>query len=386
MRNLLREQGRKRFVPAKAAAMAFLTMKDPATIRLVRKLMIDWGYRAQRLAHRGATWLGLLRTQTRQPPATLGTPPLRAQIIHFINKPMPGGLPKRTARALLDIEDDRIVPIIRDPRKLAAVDYDGDAVFYFPGCGSERLFSQVGLATQAMLWEIGAQTVLPPGYLCCGYPQTAAGEADQGRAITTDNRVLFHRVANTLNYLDIRTIIVSCGTCMDQLEKYHFEQIFPGCRLLDIHEYLLEKGVRLDGIAGSRYLYHDPCHAPMRTMSGIRVVNQLMGQPVELSERCCGESGTLAVTRPDVSTQVRFRKQEEIERAAGRLRGTGFSGEVKLLTACPSCLQGLSRYNGDADTVADYIVVEIARRLLGEDWMARYVRAATDGGIERVLL
>jgi Fe-S oxidoreductase len=36
---------------------------------------------------------------------------------------------------------------------------------------------------------------------------------------------------------------------------------------------------------------------------------------VELNERCCGESGTLAVTRPDVSTQVRFRKQEEIERA-----------------------------------------------------------------------
>ena len=386
MRNLLREQGRKKFVPAKAAAMAFLTMKDPSTIKLVRKLMIDWGYRAQRLAHRGAAWLGLLRAQTRQPPATLGAPPLRSQIIHFINKPMPSGLPKRTARALLDIEDDRIVPIIRDPRKLAAADYDGEAVFYFPGCGSERLFSQVGLATQAMLWEIGAQTVLPPGYLCCGYPQTAAGEADQGRAITTDNRVLFHRVANTLNYLDIRTIIVSCGTCMDQLEKYHFEQIFPGCRLLDIHEYLLEKGVRLDGIAGSRYLYHDPCHAPMRTLPGIKVVNQLMGQAVELSERCCGESGTLAVTRPDVSTQVRFRKQEEIEKAAGRLRSTGFSGEVKILTACPSCLQGLSRYNGDAGTVADYIVVEIVRRRLGEDWMARYISAAAAGGIERVLL
>jgi Fe-S oxidoreductase len=52
----------------------------------------------------------------------------------------------------------------------------------FPGCGSERLFSQVALATQAMLYEIGAQTVLPPGYLCCGYPQTAAGEADQGQS------------------------------------------------------------------------------------------------------------------------------------------------------------------------------------------------------------
>jgi FAD/FMN-containing dehydrogenase/Fe-S oxidoreductase len=386
MRNLLREQGRKKFVPAKAAAMAFLTMKDPATIKLVRKLMIDWGYRAQRLAYRLAKSFHLVQGQTRQPPATLGSPSIRSQIIHFINKPMPASLPRRTARALLDLEDDKIVPIIRDPKKLSAPDYDGDAVFYFPGCGSERLFSQVSLATQAILYEIGAQTVLPPGYLCCGYPQTAAGEADEGLRITTDNRVLFHRVANTLNYLDIRTVIVSCGTCMDQLEKYHFEQIFPGCRLLDIHEYLLEKGVRLDGVSGTRYLYHDPCHAPMRTLSAIKVVNQLIGQRVDLSERCCGESGTLAVTRPDVSTQVRFRKQEEIEKGAARLRADHFTGEVKVLTSCPSCLQGLSRYNDDAGTQADYIVVEMVRHLLGEQWLEKYVEQANQGGIERVLL
>ena len=29
---------------------------------------------------------------------------------------------------------------------------------------------------------------------------------------------------------------------MDQLQKYEFDKIFPGCRMLDIHEYLLEKG------------------------------------------------------------------------------------------------------------------------------------------------
>jgi hypothetical protein len=35
---------------------------------------------------------------------------------------------------------------------------------------------------------------------------------------------------------------------------------------------------------------------------------------------------------------------------------------------------------------ADYIVVEIARQVLGEDWMVDYVRRANDGGIERVLV
>jgi Fe-S oxidoreductase len=296
---------------------------------------------------------------------------------------MPGGLPKKTSRALLGLEDPSMVPIIRDPAKLSE---DSDAVFYFPGCGSERLFGQVGLATQAMLFELGAQTVLPPGYLCCGYPQTSSGNRDKGDEITTANRVLFHRVANTLNYLDIKTVIVSCGTCMDQLQQYQFEKIFPGCRLLDIHEYLMEKGVRLDGVSGVRYLYHDPCHTPMKTHNPLKVANQLMGSEVSLSERCCGESGTLAVTRPDISTQVRFRKLEEIQRVASGLRGNDAKAEVKLLTSCPSCLQGLSRYNDDAGIEADYIVVEMARHLLGENWMADYVAKANAGGIERVLV
>ena len=383
MRNFLRKQGKKKFNPGTAAAMAFLTAKDPATIKLIRKGMIEWGYKAQRLGHAVGKSLGLIQAQTKHPPATVGRPDIKAQVIHFINKPMPGKLPKRTSRALLDIEDDKVIPVIRNPAKVTE---DSDAVFYFPGCGSERLFSQVGLATQAMLYETGAITVLPPGYLCCGYPQTSAGEEDKGQQITTDNRVLFHRVANTLNYLDIKTVVVSCGTCMDQLLKYQFDKIFPGCRLLDIHEYLLEKDVRLKGVKGMQYLYHEPCHTPMKTHSGIKVVNELMGQQVDLSDRCCGESGTLAASRPDISTQVRFRKQQEIVQGTAVALSREPGAQAKVLTSCPSCLQGLSRYQGDADVQADYVVVEMARHLLGEDWMSAYVGQVNQGGIERILL
>ena len=100
----------------------------------------------------------------------------------------------------------------------------------------------------------------------------------RARQIITDNRVLFHRVANTLNYLDIKTVIVSCGTCMDQLQKYEFDKIFPGCRLLDIHEYLMEKGVKLDGVTGVRYMYHDPCHTPMKTYAAAEGRQRADGQ------------------------------------------------------------------------------------------------------------
>jgi len=385
MRNLLRKMGKKRLNVGTTAAMFFLNATDPATIAATRKVMIDWGYGLQRWGNR--LLRPLAKRQTAHPPATVGRPALREQVIHFVNKKMPANLPKRTARALLDIEDDKIVPIIRDPQNTSA---ESEAVFYFPGCGSERLFSQVGLATQAMLWHVGVQTVLPPGYLCCGYPQRGAGQFDRAEKIITDNRVLFHRVANTLNYLDIKTVVVSCGTCFDQLQGYEFDKIFAGCRIIDIHEFLMEKGIQLAGVTGTRYLYHDPCHTPMKSYDPLAVVNTLMNDKlngkVELNERCCGESGTLAVTRPDISTQVRFRKEEEMRRATDAIRDDGFAGEIKILTSCPSCLQGLARYSADASTEADYIVVEIARHLLGENWLPEYVARANQGGIERVLV
>ena len=381
MRALLRRMGKKSFNPGTAAAMFFLNAKDPRVIKATRTAMVEVGYKAQRLAH--DLMAAPARKQAAHPPATVGKAPIREQVVHFVNKKMPGGLPKQTARKLLDIEDANYVPIIRDPM---ATSSDTEAVFYFPGCGSERLFSQVGLATQAMLWHAGVQTVLPPGYLCCGYPQRGNGMNDKAEQIITDNRVLFHRMATTLNYLDIKTVVVSCGTCYDQLAGYEFDKIFPGCRLVDIHEYLLEKGLRLEGVTGARYMYHDPCHTPMKLQDPMKTVRSLVGDGAIKTDRCCGESGTLAVTRPDISTQVRFRKQEELARNSAAIRADGYQGDVKVLTSCPSCLQGLSRYQGDTGMEADYIVVEMARHLLGESWMQDYVARANAGGIERVLV
>lgn len=392
MRNLLRKMGQKSFRPGSAAAMFMLNATNPQTIKLVRAGMVGLGFKAQRFANN--LLRGFARKQVTQPPDTHGMPPVKEQVIHFVNKKLPGGLPKKTARALLDIEDKDYVPIIRDPRATTA---ESEAVFYFPGCGSERLFSQVGLATQAMLWHAGVQTVLPPGYLCCGYPQRGSGQFDKAEKMITDNRVLFHRVANTLNYLDIKTVVVSCGTCYDQLQGYEFDKIFPGCRIVDIHEYLLEKGITLPGAGSgpgqaSAYLYHDPCHTPMKLQEPMKTVKALVGENVRKSERCCGESGTLGVSRPDISTQVRFRKEEELRKDEAALRATGLVGErdnVKILTSCPSCLQGLLRYQHDMGNgllEADYIVVEMANKILGEDWMPQYVKAANAGGIERVLV
>jgi len=143
-------------------------------------------------------------------------------------------------------------------------------------------------------------------------------------------------------------------------------------------------------VTGVRYMYHDPCHSPMKQQDPLKTVNALISTAgktiIAKNDRCCGESGTFAISRPDIATQVRFRKEQELKTGAAQLRADGFHGDVKVLTSCPSCLQGLKRYNEDANVDADYIVVEMARHLLGSQWMPAYVNQAKAGGIERVLV
>ena len=239
-------------------------------------------------------------------------------------------------------QDKDYVPIIRNPQTSA----DSEAVFYFPGCGSERLFSQVGLATQAMLWHAGVQTVLPPGYLCCGYPQRGNNLQDKAEKMITDNRVLFHRVATTLNYLDIKTVVVSCGTCYDQLQGYEFDKIFPAAASSTSTNTCWKRA--------------SPCRGPGRLP-----VPRALPQPDETGRfhghRACaggrqgaqerallrriGHAGRLAPghLRPRCASE----RPRKSARARRQLRSSGAVGaqdNVKILTSCPSCLQGISRY------------------------------------------
>ncbi|MDX8410455.1 MAG: DUF3683 domain-containing protein [Mariprofundaceae bacterium] len=379
MRALLKDKGQARFSLGSRLSLLFLTLQHPDAVKLMREVVIRWGYAGQRMVSALARRFGVAR---KKPAAKRNLAGVQAKVISFVERPLPG-VPGKTARTILGIDDKRknLVPILRHPKKA-----QNRAVFYFPGCGSERLYSQVALASQSMLYELGLNVVLPPGYLCCGYPSTASGDVKRGDKISYDNRVLFHRLKNALSYLDFEAVVVSCGTCFDQLTRYELEQVFPEAPLIDIHEYLMEQGVHVDDLHGQPYVYHEPCHTPLKRHGSAGVIDGLLGARAEASGPCCGEAGTLAITRPDIAGKVRARKEEEIALAKQRMAANDRPAPTKILTSCPSCLQGLSRLEGETELQADYIVIELARRLHGEDWQAAFVQRVSNGGIERVLM
>jgi len=134
---------------------------------------------------------------------------------------------------------------------------------------------------------------------------------------------------------------------------------------------------------GVEYLYHDPCHTPLKRHGSKTVIKSLLGEEALKAEECCGEAGTLAVAHPAIAGKIRARKEEVVAKAIEQLPG---QGEQKILTSCPACLQGLSRLEGEMDIKADYIVIELIRHLYGEDWQKQFADKIKNGGIERVLM
>ena len=98
-------------------------------------------------------------------------------------------------------------------------------------------------------------------------------------------------------------------------------------------------------------MYHDPCHSPMKLQDPMKTVKALVGNNVLKNDPCCGVSGTLGVTRPDIATQIRFSKEKELRKGETDLRAMAKLPEksnVKILTSCPSCLQQATGFASSA--------------------------------------
>jgi Fe-S oxidoreductase len=184
-----------------------------------------------------------------------------------------------------------------------------------------------------------------------------AKSAIQGRQVL-QNAIIFSQIREMLGYLSFDACVVSCGTCREALHQMDMQEIF-GCGIHDVSGFVLKTGIKIN--ANETCLYHRPCHDSLDAQGEILL--ETCGYHPATVSHCCSEAGTLSLSRPDISNAMLERKKRTL---SGIIGVFGYSG-IKLLTHCPSCLQGLGR-NANLNVAPRHIAEELAIQIGGKDW------------------
>ncbi len=307
---LAAHQARKSPLPTRIV-LNYLASRSRPVNRMIRKTVLQWGGAVQRMGARlaGNTW----RRTSLLLPFYAPAPAIAPQAL-----PCRFPRPRDLNHTLL----------------LSPETPNGKTVFYFPGCGSERLHSDIALAAIFLLLKTGVQVVLPPPYLCCGFPARANAKLDLTNHQELRNTIIFSQIRSMLGYIEFDGCIVSCGTCYEGLSRIGTADMFQA-PIMDIAAYVLDNdlNVRLQG----KCFYHQPCHDSLKDR-GEELLQKLTRDGAETVPYCCSEAGTLALSRPDIAAAMLQRKRSALNVALAES-----ADAHHLLTNCPACLNGLGR-------------------------------------------
>jgi Fe-S oxidoreductase len=348
-KRILASWGFKTTTPATKATLRYLDSRSPAFNALFRSTVVRLGGAAQRAA---CDLAGPLQPEDGRP---------RSYALQMLRSPVYPAPPETLRDVIPACEPDQV--LVFEPEAEAA-----RTVFYFPGCGSERLQSHVSMAALHVLVSLGTRVILPPPFLCCGYPAHFNAATDQHTRNVLRDTILFSQIREMFSYLSFDACVVTCGTCREGLAEMDAGKLFGG-RLVDVAAYAAERGLNLAANGAEGLLYHAPCHDSLEGKAA-DVLAKLGGfGKVEAVPHCCSEAGTLAFSRPDITDAMLHRKRGALEEAMGGRRG------VTVLTNCPSCVQGLGR-NRPIGVEPKHLAVALAERMSGEEWLAKFREVA----------
>ena len=92
------------------------------------------------------------------------------------------------------------------------------------------------MAALHVLLKLGTRVVLPPPFLCCGFPAHANAKTEQHSRQVLRDTILFSQIREMFSYLEFDACVVTCGTCREGLDAMEAGKIFGG-RLVDVPRY-----------------------------------------------------------------------------------------------------------------------------------------------------
>ena len=343
-REILADLGYKHTAPATRLSLLYLKNRYRIVNSVFRKVVMEWGSVAQRMA----------AAAYRQAPPAITDKNWRA--LNMLKSPMMPASPT-TLTAVLPQYSDREALMISPEGQVSKT------VFYFPGCGSERLYSQISMAAVYLLAKNNIRVVLPPPFLCCGFPAKVNAKKKMAGVITLRDTIVLTQIREMLGHMVFDAFLISCGTCREALHDMGCGEIFD-CNIVDISQFVMENanGRFLERRPGT-ILYHTPCHDSFDG-EGANLLGRLHAN-VRSVPNCCSEAGTLAISRPDIAYAMLERKRESMEKAMAGNNAT------VIATNCPSCLSGLGR-NREMGIMPQHMAVILAETLGGKNWVNEF--------------
>ena len=349
-REILSDLGFKHTAPATRLSLMYLQNRNKTVNRVFRKGVLQWGGSLQRLA---------VKT-LRKAPASIAEKDWRP--LDLLKSPMTPASPRPLGSMLPQCTEHEALLL----RPLGATN---KTVFYFPGCGSERLYGDIGMASLYLLLKNNIRVVLPPPNLCCGFPAKVNAKKKMAGQISLRDTIILTQIREMLGHLTFDAFLISCGTCRESLHEMGCAEIFD-CRIEDVSQFVLENGNCQYGRKKSEpILYHTPCHDSFDG-DGSSLLGRLYTTVTNVAN-CCSEAGTLAISRPDISYAMLQRKRQAIAAAT-------LGNETALIaTNCPSCISGLGR-NEDLHIVPKHMAVLLAEMLGGQGWAKEFSGLVTE--------
>lgn len=340
-REILSDRGFKQTPLATRLSLFYLKNRNRLFNSLFRTTVMEWGASLQRLGTKIFRRVPSAITSKNLPLLAM----LKSPMMPPSDQPLRAILPQYSLSEAL---------LFNPPNPT------GKTVFYFPGCGSERLYADIAAAALYILLKTGVRVVLPPPNLCCGFPASANAKTTMHNDLTLRDTIILSQIREMLGYINFDSLVVSCGTCREALHRLAAEDIF-GCELSDISSFVLEHAPQsFQQDKKRQLLYHAPCHDSLRG-EGSLMVRRIAGEVIPV-DACCSEAGTLALSRPDITGAMLERKRQGLKTA----QNSHPTVQV-IATNCPSCLSGLGR-NRDLGIVPQHLAVLLAESLADQPW------------------
>ena len=231
------------------------------------------------------------------------------------------------------------------------------------GCVQRCFDPAVNVATVAVLQANGFEVVIPAEQGCCGAASHHQGQLKQTRDLASD---LVHRFETAMGDDPLDAVLVAASGCGHTLKAYG-ELLGKGargfsCPVLDVHEFLIQRGLSADFLGSLQPLthadgrpasaehpinvaYHDACHMihgqgiTSQPRELLRAIPHLQLREAVEAGVCCGSAGIYNLVQPEEAAELGRIKVEDLSN----------TGATVIASANIGCSLQLRRHLNDAE-------------------------------------